>query len=406
MLARRAADRKSVKEHLERIWRAGVEACLPERVLPPHLPPAPRGRTIVLAAGKAALGMARVAETLLAGEVEGVAIVPHGVAGVLERIEVLHAGHPVPDEGSVAAAQRLLALASSARPDDLVLVLLSGGASALACLPGEGLGLTDKQRLTRALLDSGASIGEFNCVRRHLSRIKGGRLGLAAGRARLMTLAISDARDDRPETIGSGPTVADPTTLDDAFAVLERHGIAPPELGWTETPKRVAGSFRIVANGADALAAAAAEARRLGYQPEILGECHGDADATGGEHGEAALRATAGTALISSGELSSPVRGAGGMGGRNHVYALAAAARIQGRSDIAGLAADSDGLDGNSGAAGAFFDGTTRRRSRRDAAEALETDNSGGYFHALGDQLVTGATGTNVNDLRIILVEA
>ena len=404
MLARRAADRKSVKEHLEHIWRAGVGACLPERVLPPHLPTAPRGRTIVLAVGKAALGMARVAERRMPGEVSGIAVVPHGVEAVLQRIEPVHAGHPLPDEASVGAAERLLALASSAGPDDLVLVLLSGGGSALACLPGDGLRLRDKQRLTRALLDSGASIGEFNCVRRHLSRIKGGRLGLAAGRTRLVTLAISDARDDCPEAIGSGPTVADPTTLEDAFAVLERHGIAPLELGWAETPKHVAGSFRIVANGADALAAAAGEARRLGYRPEILGECHGDAYRTGAEHGEAALRAAPETALISGGELSSPVRGAGGMGGRNHVYALAAATRIQGRSDIAGLAADTDGLDGSSGAAGAFFDGTTRRRSRRDGAEAIEAGNSGRYFQALGDQLVTGATGTNVNDLRIILV--
>lgn len=387
-----------MRDHLIRIWRAGVAACLPERVLPPHLPPRPAGRTLVLALGKAAAGMAKVAEAHFGRGVSGLAIVPRGVEAALERIELVHAAHPVPDASSVEAAQRLLALAREAGADDLVLVLLSGGASALACLPGDGLALAEKQRLTERLLRSGAPIGEVNCVRRHLSRIKGGRLALAAAPTNLLTLAISDVRGDRPEDIGSGPTVADPTDVAGAKAILARHGIAAPATGWSETAKQVAGEFRIVARAADALRVAADEARRLGYRPQLLGECYGDARATGAEHAALALAAPPGTALISGGELSSPVAGGGGRGGRNHVYALAAAGRLRGNSAVHGLAADTDGLDGTSGAAGAFFGGDVGPAARP------ASDDSARWFAARGAQFVTGPTGTNVNDLRIILV--
>jgi len=392
-----------MKDALERIFRAGVEACRAERVLAPHLPASPPGRTIVLAIGKAAVAMARVAETALPGRLTGLAVVPHGTAGGLERVELIHAGHPVPDAGSVEAAQRLLALAGEAGEEDLVLVLLSGGASALACLPGDGLDLAEKRRVTEALLRSGTAIGEINNVRRHLSRIKGGRLALAAAPARLLTLAISDVAGDRPENIGSGPTVADPTTIADAKAVLARHGIAGPAAGWSETPKALTSDYWIVARPADAIAAAAAEATRLGYRPVLLGECDGEARELGRAHAGLALKAAKGTALISGGELVVRVTG-DGSGGRNREYALAAALKMDGRADIHGLAADTDGIDGAGPAAGAFFDGTTLARSERAAAEALAANDSGGFFDALGDSFVTGPTGTNVNDLRIILI--
>ncbi len=217
-----------MKADLERIFWAGLEACQPHRVLPPHLPAGPQGRTLVLALGKAAAAMAEVAESGMDGRLTGIAVVPDGVTANLARLEPIVASHPEPDARSLAAAERLLALAAEARQGDLVLVLLSGGASSLACLPSEGLTLNYKRALTRALLRSGATIGEINCVRRHLSRIKGGRLALAAAPARLLTLAISDVAGDRPEDIGSGPTVADPTTIAEAREVLARHGIEPP----------------------------------------------------------------------------------------------------------------------------------------------------------------------------------
>jgi len=378
-----------MRADLGRIWSAGVAACHPARMLPPHLPARPDGRLVVLAVGKAAGEMAAVAERRFGEQATGIAIVPHGATATLERIALLHAGHPVPDEASVAAAETLLAHAAEAGPDDLVLLLLSGGASALACLPGEGLALAEKQALTRALLRSGAPVGEINCVRRHLSRIKGGRLSAD------LTLAISDVAGGRPEDIGSGPSVADPTTLAEAQAVLSRYGIAPPASGWSETPKSVTGAFRIVAAAADALAAAAGEARRLGYRPIALGECTGEARDIGRAHAEAALRAPAGSALISGGELTVTITGAG-RGGPNVDYALAAGMTLEGRGDIVGLAADTDGLDGTSGAAGAWFGGTPVA-----GAQAALAANDGA---ARADLFVSGPTGTNVNDLRIILI--
>ena len=393
-----------MRRDLECIFRAGVEACLPDRVLPPFLPAPPqRSRTIVLALGKAAARMARVAETQMRGAVTGCAVVPHGTEAELERVELVHSGHPVPDAASLSAGERLIGLAQSAGPDDLVLVLLSGGASALASVPGPGLTLGEKQRVIEALLKSGAAIAEINCVRRHLSRIKGGRLTLAAAPAALVTLAISDVVGNAPEAIGSGPTVPDSTTMADAKAVLARYGIAAPVAGWSETPDIAESPFHIVADNDRALLAAAREAQRRGYRVRSLGQCVGEARDVGARHAELALQSPPGTVLISGGELTVTVSGQG-RGGPNHEYALAAAIRLAGRADIAGLAADSDGIDGASLAAGAFFDGTTLARSPRQAAEALAANDSGTYFAALGDQLLTGPTGTNVNDLRIILV--
>jgi len=393
-----------MRRDLERIFRAGVEACLPERVLPPFLPEPPTdGRTLLLAVGKAAGTMARAAETRLAGQVVGCAVVPHGTDADLDRVELFHAGHPVPDEAGVAAGEHLIALAQSADRRDLVLVLLSGGASALAALPGPGLTLGEKQGLVAALLRSGAPIGEINCVRRHLSRIKSGRLALAAAPARVVTLALSDVVGNAPETIGSGPTVPDTSTMADAKAILARYGLEAPRFGWSETPNIPSSTFRIVADNGTAIETATREAERLGYRVRFLGEVEGEAREIGARHAEIALESPPGTLLLSGGELTVTVAG-GGRGGPNHEYALAAAIRLAGRAGVAGLAADSDGVDGASLAAGAFFDGGSVARSQRDAAAALAGNDSAAFFAALDDQLVTGPTGTNVNDLRIILV--
>lgn len=383
-----------MRADLGQIFGAGVAACHPARVLPPHLPAAPAGRVVVLAVGKAAGPMAAAAERAYGAQACGIAVVPDGVSADLERVGLFHAGHPIPNSASVIAAERLLDLARGAGSDDLVLVLLSGGASALACLPGFGLGLAEKQALTEALLRSGAPIGDINCVRRHLSRIKGGRLAAAAG-APMLTLAISDVVGDRPPDIGSGPTVLDPTTIGEARAILSRYGIAPPDLGWSEAPPAAAGRFRVVASASEALAAAAGKARSLGYNPVLLGECTGEAREVGREHAGLALDLPPGGALISGGELIVTVTGEG-RGGPNTEYALAAGLTLADRPDIAGLAADTDGVDGTSGAAGAFFGGAPVAG----AAEALAANDSA----SCADLFVTGPTGTNVNDLRIILV--
>jgi hydroxypyruvate reductase len=367
--------------------------------VPRHLPSLPPGRTILLALGKAAVPMARAVEEDWPGPLAGLAVTSHGIAAPIPRVEVMEAAHPVPDEASVAAAERLLALASSAGPDDLVLVLLSGGASALACLPGDGLTLREKQRVTGELLRSGAPVGDINCVRRHLSRFKGGRLAAAAAPARLVTLAISDVLGDDPAAIGSGPTVADPTTVEEAKAILRRWNVKAPEFGWSETAKQVGGAYAIVARGSDAVEAAAEAARRLGYRPVML-ECAGEARDVGREHGRRALAAPPGTALISGGELTVTVRGSG-TGGPNQEYALAAAIALRG-STISGLAADSDGIDGRSSAAGAFFDGVTGA-DVAEAEAALTANDSGAFLAVRGELFVTGPTGTNVNDLRILL---
>lgn len=396
------------RAELEAIFRAGVEACHPSRLMPPHLPQAPEGRTILLALGKGAGAMAGAFEASWPGPLHGLCVVPHGIAPSLERVNVMTASHPVPDAASVRAAAQLLELAQDAGPDDLVVVLLSGGASSLASLPAPGLGLEEKQRITGALLRSGAAIGEINCLRRHLSGFKGGRLGAAAFPARLVTLATSDVAGDTPEDIGSGPTVADPTTIEDARAVLRNYGIDEPAWGWSQSVKPEAAKewrseYRIIGNGRHAVDAAAAKAASLGYVPQVEYECSGEARQVAGLHAQLVRQAAPRTAFISGGELTVSVRGRGS-GGPNQEYALALALAMQGGS-FAALAADTDGIDGSSEAAGAFVDATTLMRGG-DWERALEENDSGGYFSALGDLFVTGATGINVNDLRIVLVGA
>lgn len=404
------------RERLRRIFQAGVEACLPASVLPPHLHALKHQKAILLAIGKAAAQMAQVAEEMWQAPLSGLAVTSHLPVASLRKVEVIEAGHPVPNEQSVTGARALIDLACEAGRDDLVLVLLSGGASALAALPAEGMSLDRKQALTSTLLGSGASIGEINCVRRHLSGIKGGRLARAAHPARIVTLAISDVANSAPQDIGSGPTVADPSFVTDARAVLALLGVNEAALPWSESvkPDEAAlwrSEYRIIASGKDAVDAAAAEAERLGYQARIIGySLEGEAKLTGASHAaltRQALSEGRRIALISGGELTVTVRGTGS-GGPNREYALALAQGLSGAPGVSALAADSDGIDGSKDAAGAFVDPSTLDRARTlelNPAKALERNASGAFFAALGDALVTGPTGTNVNDLRIILID-
>lgn len=413
---------------LRRLFEAAVAAADPARVLPPHLPEPPRGRTIVLGAGKASARMAQVIEEHWPGPLEGLVVTAYGHSVPCRRIEIVEAAHPVPDEAGVQAARRILELARGAGEDDLVLAPISGGGSALLTLPADGLTLDDKRAVNRALLRSGATIHEMNTVRRHLSAIKGGRLAAAAYPARTLALLISDVPGDDPKVIASGPTVPDPTTCADALDVLRRYGIDPPpavrahlERCADETPKpgdpRLArAETRIVARPQASLLAAAEVAREAGYSPLVLG------DAIEGEAREVG-RVLAGIAravrwhghplpapcvLLSGGETTVTVRG-GGRGGRNVELLLSLAIALQGEKGIWALAGDTDGVDGAEPVAGALVRPDTLVRARAaglDPRAMLADNDAHRFFAALGDQLVTGPTLTNVNDFRAILVDA
>jgi len=417
---------------LDGLFRTAIAAAHPSACLPPHLPPAPKsGRLIVLAAGKAAGSMTEVAEAVYSDvpskQLTGIAVARQGYGRPTHIIPVIEAGHPIPTSAGVEAAERALALADGAGPDDLVLVLLSGGASANWIAPVEGLTLTDKQAVTRALLRSGANIGEINAVRKHLSRIKGGRLARRAQHAHVVTLAISDVPGDDPAVIGSGPTVPDPTTLAGARAIVARYRLDLPEVVTraladpnNESPKPndpifARTEFKLIARPADAFLAAEREARALGYEPVMLGDrIEGEARDVAAEH---AARARAlqkegrRAVILSGGELTVTIRGKG-RGGPNQEYALALAVALQGTPGIAALAGDTDGTDGGAGSsddpAGAVIDETTLSRARSiglDPAHFLSDNDSTGFFSRLGDLVETGPTWTNVNDFRAIVVD-
>jgi glycerate 2-kinase len=426
------------------LYDAAVAAAHPDVCLPPQLPPPPRnGRLYVVGAGKAAAAMAVAAETYYRNlgaldRIAGFTTAPHGTPEALtvahpSVIAILSARHPTPDEASVQAAEHTLALAAAATRDDLVLVLLSGGASALWAAPAAGLTLADKTGLSRALLKCGADIHEMNTVRRHVSRIKGGRLRKATT-APMLTLAISDVPGDDPATIGSGPTVPDPTTLADARFVLARRRPAMQALGLTlpaaveaaladpanETPKPgdpafKTAEYRIIATPAASLAAAAALARRQGYEVVDLGDgLTGEAREVARAHAALAREAKAAgrrVAIISGGELSVTVRHAQGRGGRNQEYALALALALDGLPGITALAADTDGIDGGTGQvtdpAGAVIEAGTLAAARHlDAQKFLDNNDATSFFEAAGGLIIGGPTQTNVNDFRVILVDA
>ncbi len=422
------------RDLLESLFRSAVAAAHPARCLPPHLPQPPaRGKLIVLAAGKAAGSLTEVAEQhylarLPQDRISGIAVTRHGYGRPTKLIPVVEAGHPVPDEAGLAGAAKMLALAEAATADDLVLVLLSGGASANLIAPAPGITFADKQAATRAILRSGANISEFNCVRKHLSRIKGGRLAKQAFPAEVLTLAISDVPGDDPAVIGSGPTVPDPTTLADARAIVGKYRLDLPEAviraladPANESPKPGDAAFartayRILARPADALAAAQARAREAGYECVVLGDrLQGEAREVAAEHARLARDYPAQgrpIVILSGGELTVTLRGKG-QGGPNQEYALALAIHLDGAKGIAGMAADTDGTDGGRGRpddpAGAFIDETTLARARAaglDPAAFLADNNSTGFFNGIRDLFVPGPTFTNVTDFRAIVVDA
>jgi hydroxypyruvate reductase len=415
------------RDLLRRLFHAAVATARPENCVPKFLPPAPKGRLIVTGAGKAAAAMAKALEDHWRGPMAGAVVTRYGYEAPTERIEVLTASHPVPDAASQAAARRMIDLARSAGPDDLVLFLLSGGGSALLAAPAPGLTLADKRAVTKALLASGATIGEMNCVRRHLSAIKGGRLAALAYPARILTLAISDVPGDDPAAIASGPTVADPTTFADARAILEKYAISPPrtvtrflEAAEDETPKPgdpqlQSAEFMMIARPAEMLAAAAEEVERAGYRVVNLGDAlEGEARMIAADHAALALgHAAAGekVAILSGGELTVTIAG-NGRGGPNREYALTLALALAGNDRIAAIACDTDGADGASGSDGTDVAGaivgpdTLERAAARglDGERCLAENDAGGFFETLGDAVVTGPTRTNVNDFRAILV--
>ncbi|MEJ1157665.1 glycerate kinase [Prosthecomicrobium sp. N25] len=414
------------RDLLARMFAAAVAAADPALLVPRHLPERPKGRTIVVGAGKASAAMARAFETAWDGPIEGLVVTRYGHAVPCERIEIVEASHPVPDAAGRAAAGRMLDLLRGLTADDLVVALISGGGSALLAAPAAGLTLEDKQDINRRLLKSGADITEMNCVRKHLSAVKGGRLAAAAAPARIHTLLISDVPGDDPGVIASGPTVPDPTSFADARAILARYGIDGPdavirhlERAEAETPKPgdpvfARNTVAMIATPQMSLEAAAAVAREAGVAPLILSDC------IEGEAREVA-RVMAGVArqvraygqpigapavLISGGETTVTVRGKG-RGGRNVEYLLGLAVALRGLPGVHAVAGDTDGVDGAEEVAGAFLSPETLERARAlgiDAAASLADNDGHGFFEALGDRLVTGPTLTNVNDFRAVLV--
>jgi len=417
----------SARELLRSMFDAAIASAQPSRCVPPHLPAPPKGRTIVVGAGKASAAMAKAFDDHWRGDVAGLVVTRYGYAVPCRRIEIVEAAHPVPDAASMTAAQRILERVRGLSADDLVVCLISGGGSALLALPAPGLTLDDKQTINRALLKSGATISEMNCVRRHLSAIKGGRLAGACHPAKVVTLLMSDVPGDDPINIASGPTVADPTTCADALDVIRRYGVDAPaavlrvlESGAGESVKpgdpRLAGAeTRMIAAPQMALETAAAVARDAHVVPMILG------DAIEGEAREVG-RVMAGIAqqvalhsqpiappcvLLSGGETTVTVRGSG-RGGRNVEFLLSLAIALDGRPDIYAIAGDTDGVDGLDEIAGALVTPDTLARAWAQGIrprDSLANNDGHGFFEALGDSVVTGPTLTNVNDFRAMLIE-
>lgn len=417
---------KDPRQLLRRMFDAAVASAQPARCIPPHLPAAPAGRLVVIGAGKASAEMARAVEANWPGELSGLVVTRYGYAVPCERIEIVEAAHPVPDAAGLAAARRMLELVSGLTPADLVLCLISGGGSSLLPEPAEGLSLEDKQQVSRELLRCGATIGEMNCVRRHLSAIKGGRLAAACHPARVVNLLISDVPGDDPINIASGPTVADPTTCADALAIVRRYGLDLPrsvlallESGRGESvkpgdPRLARVETHIIAAPQMALEAAAALAREVGLAVHILGDAiEGEARDVGKVMAGMALQVADRSqpfappcVLLSGGETTVTVRGQG-RGGRNVEFLLALGIAVDGHPAIHALAGDTDGVDGQEEIAGACLapDSLARAWAQGIRPRDALADNDGhGFFGALGDAVVTGPTLTNVNDFRAILI--
>jgi glycerate 2-kinase len=419
---------------LRQIFDAAVAAAHPDVVLAAHLRPVPKGRVICLAAGKGAAAMAAAAERhyldtlkLDPARLTGIATTRHGHGVPTRRIKVIEAGHPMPDEAGLKAAEDTLQLAAQAEADDLLLVLLSGGGSANWVAPADGVSFAQKQQLTRALLRSGAPIGEINTVRKHLSRIKGGRLARAGQKAEIVTLAISDVPHDDASAIASGPTVPDPTTLADARAIVAKYGLEVDdairralddpqnESCKPGDPAFARAMFELIARPKASLDAAVRVAKDAGYETIELGaDLEGEALEVAAEHAKLALSARAQgkhVAILSGGELTVTVRG-NGRGGPNQEYALALASLLKDTPDMSALAGDTDGADGGAGSAsdpaGAMIDAATFAKMKAQSLDPqayLANNDATAFFAATGDLLLTGPTLTNVNDVRVILVD-
>ncbi len=431
--------RTQPREFLMHLYQAAVQRALPLHNTAAYLPKPPKGRTLVIGAGKAGGAMAHAVEALWPADapLSGLVVTryhhtPPRPAGLAQRIEVVEAAHPVPDAAGMAAAQRMLELVQGLTQDDLVLCLISGGGSALLTLPAEGLTLADKQRINKDLLNSGAHIGEMNCVRKHLSRIKGGRLAAACAPAQVVTLTISDVPGDEPSIIASGPTVPDASTCADALAILKRYNIEVPapvlaalERGDLETPKPDNALFmghqvHMTATPQQSLEAAAVAARAAGINAYVLSdEIEGESREVGKVHA-ALARAVARhgqpfakpCVILSGGETTVTVRpqpaGAPrGRGGRAGEFCMGLALGLQGQAGVWALAADTDGIDGVEDNAGAWVEPGTLTRARAQGMRVehyLDRNDAYGFFQPLGDLVVTGPTHTNVNDFRALLV--
>jgi hydroxypyruvate reductase len=412
---------------LRQMFDAAIASAQPSLCIPRHLPAAPRGRLIVIGAGKASAAMARSVEEHWQGPLSGLVVTRYGYAVPCRHIEIAESAHPVPDAAGVRSAERMLDLVKDLNDDDLVLCLISGGGSALLPLPASGLTLDIKQTVNRMLLASGATISEVNCVRRHLSAIKGGRLAAACHPARVLTLLISDVPGDRPVDIASGPTVADPTTCADALNIVRRYGIHLPaaardvlESGRGESvkpgdPRLARASVRIIATPQMALEAAARVARAAGLETHILSDAiEGEARDVGKVLAAIALQVAdrnqpvkAPCVLLSGGETTVTVRGTG-RGGRNVEYLLSLAIALDGHARIHALAGDTDGVDGQEEIAGAQIAPDSIARAWACGlrpTDALADNDAHSLFTTLGDSIITGPTLTNVNDFRAILIE-
>ena len=415
------------RELLLNMFSSATAAVSADKCLPPFLPQPPaNGRTLVIGAGKGAAAMAETVEDHWQGELSGLVVTRYGHGAECRRIEVVEAAHPVPDEAGRRAAGRIMDMVQGLTENDLVLCLISGGGSALLALPADGITLEQKQAVNKALLKSGATISEMNCVRKHFSAIKGGRLALACAPARVVTLLISDVPGDDPGIIASGPTLPDPTTCEDALAILRKYGIEVPEnmerhlsTGSGETPKPddmrfTRASHHVIATAQQALEAAASTARAAGVNAYILSDgMEGEARAVGMVHAALARQVALRNqpferpcVLISGGETTVTVRG-NGRGGRNAEFLLSLATALDGQPGVHAIACDTDGIDGSEDNAGAICQPDSIRRAQQLGLRprAMLDNNDGyGFFSALGDLVVTGPTRTNVNDFRAILI--
>lgn len=413
------------KSLLRDLFATAIDAAHPRHVLADHLPSDRSGRVIVIGAGKAAAAMAEVVEREWQGEVSGLVVTRYEHGANCQKIEVVEAAHPVPDDAGERVARRVLELVSNLQESDRVIFLLSGGGSSLLALPAAGISLKDKQAVNKALLKSGATIGEMNCVRKHLSAIKGGRLAKASWPATVYTYAISDVPGDEATVIASGPTVADPTTSQQALAILARYSIEVPAhvRDWLNSPESETvkpgdpclsrSHFQLIATPQQSLDAAAAKAQAAGFATLILGDLEGESREVAKVHAGIARQIVlhgqpikAPCVILSGGETTVTVRG-NGRGGRNAEFLLSLTDSLKGLPGVYALAGDTDGIDGSEDNAGALMTPSSYARASAlniSASDELDNNNGYGYFEALDELIVTGPTRTNVNDFRAILI--